>query len=255
MAGRVQGKVAIITGGASGIGRATAATLVREGASVALADIDPDGVQRVAEEITAAAGDAIGMQADASDKAAVERVVARAAERFGGVDILVNCAAIAGSGAIDDVTEEQWDRILAVNLKGVMFFCQAVLPHLRRRGGGVIVNFSSGSGFRPSGRSLAYGASKAAVAHVSRSLAYDLGTENIRVNTIAPGLTDTPMTRATFKSDDAMREAATDSILKTAMGVYLEPSDQANAVLFLVSDEARHITGQTLHVNAGSWLS
>ena len=255
MAGRVQGKVAIITGGASGIGRATALTLAREGAAVALADLDADGVQRVTEEVAAAGADAIGLQADAADKASVERAVARTVERFGGLDILVNCAAIAGGGSIDDVTEEQWDRILAVNLKGVMFFCQAVLPHLRQRGGGVIVNFSSGSGFRPSGRSLAYGASKAAVAHVSRSLAYDLGTENIRVNTIAPGLTDTPMTRASFKSDEAMHEAATESILKTAMGVYLEPGDQANAVLFLVSDEARHITGRTLHVNAGSWLS
>ena len=178
MAGRVEGKVAIITGAASGIGRATALTLAREGAAVALADLDADGVQRAADEVTAAGGEAIGLEADAADKASVERAVARAVERFGGLDILVNCAAIAAGGAIDQVTEEQWDRVLAVNLKGVMFFCQAVLPHLRERGGGVIVNFSSGSGFRPSGRSLAYGASKAAVAHVSRSLAHDLGVEN-----------------------------------------------------------------------------
>ena len=167
----------------------------------------------------------------------------------------MNCAAIGGGSSIDDVTEDLWDRVLAVNLKGTMFFCQALLPHMRQRGDGVIINFSSGSGFRPAGRNLAYGASKAAVAHVSRSLAYDLGIENIRVNTIAPGITDTPMTRAVYKNDEALQQAATDSILKTAMGVYLEPENQANAVLSLASDEARHITGQTLHVNAGPWLS
>ena len=255
MAGRVQGKVAIITGGASGIGRATAATLAREGASVALADLNADGVQSVVKELEASGSAAIGVQADVADKTSVERCVAQTVERFGGIDILVNCAAIGGGSSIDDVTEELWDRVLAVNLKGTMFFCQAVLPHMRQRGGGVIINFSSGSGFRPAGRSLAYGASKAAVAHVSRSLAYDLGIENVRVNTIAPGITDTPMTRAVYKNDEALQQAATDSILKTAMGVYLEPEDQANAVLFLASDEARHITGQTLHVNAGSWLS
>ena len=255
MTGRVQGKIAVITGAASGIGRATALTIAREGAAVALADINPDGVQAVVKEIEAAHGSAIGTQADVSSKPDIERIISQTIDQFGGIDVLVNCAAIGASTSLEEVTEEQWDTVLKVNLKGTVLFCQAVLPYLRQRGGGVIINFSSGSGFRPAGRSLAYGASKAAVAHVSRSLAHELGPENIRVNTVAPDITDTPMTRAVFKTEEGLQEAATNSILKTPMGVYLEPQDQANAVLFLISDEARHITGQTLHVNAGSWLS
>ena len=252
----LEGKVAIVTGGASGIGRMTALTLGSEGTHVTIADVNGDGAKAVAQEIQSQGGRAVAVKTDVSKRGDVADMVEATVKAFGGVDIAVNDAAVTERGSsVLNVTEEAWDRILAVNLKGPMFVCQAVIPHMMERKGGVIVNVSSGSGFRPSGANLPYGCSKAAVAHLSRSLAHDLAPHNIRVNTVAPGLTDTPMTRKNWPTDEAILARAKDSNIANPMGVLLEPKDLANAIVFLASDQARYITGQTLHVNAGSWLS
>ena len=252
----LSGKVAIVTGGASGIGRMTALTLAKAGAEVTIADVNEDGAQDVAQEIQDFDGGALPVKTDVSQWEDVTRMVAATMDAFGKVNILVNDAAITKRGSsILELEEEDWDRILAVNLKGPMLCCRAVLPHMRKQRSGSIVNISSGSGFRPAGLNLPYGCSKAAVAHLSRSLAVQFAPENIRVNTVAPGLVDTPMTRKNWPTDEDMARTATSSNIQNPMGVVLEPKDLANAIMFLCSDASRYITGQTLHVNAGSFLS
>lgn len=251
----LQDRVAVVTGGASGIGRMTALTLAGEGTRVTVADVNLEGAQSVAGEIQSMGSEGQAVETDVSRSSDVARMVDQTISAYGKIDILVNDAAIAAGGALAELTEEEWDRVLAVNLKGPMLCCKAVVPHMLRQRSGVIVNLSSGSGFRPSGASLAYGCSKAAIAHLSRSLAHQLAPDNIRVNTVAPGLTDTPMTRKNWATAEELKKRAVSSNIQNPMGVVMEPQDLANAVLFLVSDAARYITGQTLHVNAGSWLS
>ncbi|MBI3743551.1 MAG: SDR family oxidoreductase [Chloroflexi bacterium] len=225
----LKGKIAIVTGGASGIGKAT--TLLKAGS------------------------EALPVQTDVSKWDDVRRMVEQVLARFGRIDILVNDAAVSMRTSLESVTEAAWDKVLAVNLKGPMWCCKAVMPHMQKQKAGAIVNISSGSGFRPAGAAIAYGCSKAAVAHLSRSLAFDYAKDNIRVNTVAPGLTDTPMTRKNWPTTEELMHRATESNIANPMRVVLEPRDQASAVLFLVSDASRYITGQTIHVNAGSWLS
>jgi NAD(P)-dependent dehydrogenase (short-subunit alcohol dehydrogenase family) len=248
------GKVAIVTGGASGIGKRTALTLAGAGAKVTVADVNLEGAKATATEAQKLGTEAQAAQADVTKWAQVSAMVEQTVQRWGRINILVNDAAVSARKGLLDVTEEEWDRVLAVNLKGPMLCCKAVVPHLRNQKGGAIINISSGSGFRPGGAALAYSCSKAAVAHLSRCLASDFAPDHIRVNTIAPGLTDTPMTRKKWPTDADMMRTATASNIQNPMRVILDPSDLANAVLFLASDAARYITGQTLHVNAGSWM-
>ncbi len=251
----LKGKAAIVTGGASGIGRMTALAFAGAGANVTIADVNLDGAKKVAAEIEVLGAQALAVQTDVSSWDAVSSMVAKTLKTWKRIDILVNDAAISMSQSIVDIKVEDWDRIMAVNLRGAMLCCKAVVPQMIAQRSGVIVNVSSGSGFRPAGGALAYGCAKAAVAHLSRSLAVDLGKHNIRVNTVAPGLTDTPMTRKNWPSREALLTQAKTSFIANPMGVLLEPKDQANAIFFLCTDQARYITGQTLHVNAGSWIS
>ncbi len=251
----LKGKVAIVTGGASGIGRMTALTFAGAGANVAIADVNLAGAKNVAAEIEALGARALAIQTDVSSWDAISSMVAKTLKTWKRIDILVNDAAVSISQSILDSKVEDWDRVMAVNLRGPMLCCKAVVPQMIARKSGVIVNVSSGSGFRPSGNALAYGCAKAGVAHLGRSLAVDLAKHNIRVNTVAPGLTDTPMTRKNWTTREALLSQAKTSFIANPMGVLLEPKDQANAIFFLCTDRARYITGQTLHVNAGSWVS
>jgi 3-oxoacyl-[acyl-carrier protein] reductase len=251
----LKNKVAIVTGGASGIGRMTALTLARAGANVTIADVNLPGAKKVAAEIKALGAEALAVQTDVTSWDAITAMVAKTLKTWKRTDILVNDAAVSISQSILDIKIEDWDRVIAVNLRGPLLCCKAVVPQMIAQKGGVIVNVSSGSGFRPAGNALAYGCAKAGVAHLSRSLAVDLAKHNIRVNTVAPGLTDTPMTRKNWTTREALLNQAKTSFIANPMGVLLEPQDQANAIAFLCSEKARYITGQTLHVNAGSWVS
>ena len=250
--GRVGGKVAVVTGGAGGIGGATARALAREGASVAVLDVDATGAGRVAAAISDAGGDALAVAADLSGEPGVMGAVRRVVDRFGRVDILHNNAALTDSDFLTrdtPVTEldlEVWDRTLAVNLTSQMLMCKHVIPEMVRSGGGSIINMSSGASLKGDWTRTAYGVSKAGVNTLTMYVATSHGKQNIRVNTIVPGLIVTDAVRAHL--DAEILAGLGRAVLTTRLG---EPDDIADTVVFLASDESRYITGQMLSVDGG----
>ncbi len=250
--GRVEGRVAMVTGGAGGIGSATALALAREGASVAVLDIDRAGAERVAGEIRDTGGGALAVVADLSDEPAVVGAVRSVVDRFGRLDILHNNAALTESDALTrdtPVTElalEVWERTLAVNLTSQMLTCKHAIPEMVRHGGGSIINMSSGASLKGDRTRTAYGVSKAGVNTLTMYVATSHGKENIRVNTIVPGLIVTDAVRAHL-NDDILTGLGR-AILTTHLG---EPDDIANLVVFLASEESRYITGQMIAVDGG----
>ena len=250
--GRVEGRVAMVTGGAGGIGSATVRALAREGASVAVLDIDAAGAERVAGEIRRSGGAALAVAVDLSDEPAVVGAVRSVVDRFGRLDILHNNAALTESDALTrdtPVTEldlEVWERTLAVNLTSQMLTCKHTIPEMVRHGGGSIINMSSGASLKGDRTRTAYGVSKAGVNTLTMYVAAAYGKEGIRVNTIVPGLIVTDAVRAHLNDDilAGLRRA----ILTTHLG---EPDDIANLVVFLASEESRYITGQMISVDGG----
>jgi NAD(P)-dependent dehydrogenase (short-subunit alcohol dehydrogenase family) len=250
----LDGQVAIVTGGASGIGKATALVLARDGADIAVFDVNEETAQGTVAEIEKLGRRGLALAVDVSEADSVVSAVARVAETLSGPDILVNVAAIGSGGPLLECSKERFERVIAVNLTGTFLMCQAAGRRMAEKGYGRIVNFASGQWFRPGPGSGAYGASKAGVVSLSRCLAQELGGNGVMVNVIAPGLTDTPMTRAGWPTDDALRERARVGQLANVIGRPLQPAEVADAVAFLVGPRARAITGQTLHVNAGSLM-
>ena len=250
--GSLAGRVAIVTGAASGIGRASAIALARAGACVVVADLDATGAGRVAAEIASGGGRARAQQADVSDAGAVAAMVAAAVEGFGGLDILHNNAAasdpavIGSDGELADLDLAVWERTLAVNLRGPMLGCKYAIPRMLARGGGAIVNTSSASGLTGDLARVAYGVSKAGVDSLTRYVATQYGKRGIRCNSIAPGVIATPALEANIPPQ--MIAIYEQSHLTPRLG---SPEDIANAVVFLVSDAAGFITGQTLCVDGG----
>lgn len=250
------GKVAIVTGAARGIGRAIALRLADAGASVVVTDIATDGVDQAAAEINSSDGRAIGIAADVSSSDDIERLVAGAVKAFGGVDILVNNAALRGWYTWDTLTPEVWDRYMAVNERAVFFVSQAVGRQMVAQGrGGAIVNISSTAAAHPVRWKVDYNAAKAAVAGITRSLAVELGPHMIRVNAVGPGGTNTPGGSGSIPSSfspESLRKMGEDWQNRMAMKVgILDPDEIARAVLFLSSDAARCVTGQSLYVDGG----
>ncbi|WP_020525502.1 SDR family NAD(P)-dependent oxidoreductase [Catelliglobosispora koreensis] len=243
----LQDKVAIVTGGASGIGRATAVLFAREGAAVVIADIADAG--DVVQEITAAGGQAIAVQADVSEDQDCARVVAAAVERFGGLHVLFNNAGIIRRTTALGIEPDEWDRVMAVNVKSVYLMCRNAIPAMTS--GGAIVNTGSGWGLKGGGNALSYCASKAAVVNMTRALAIDHAAAGIRVNSVNPGDTDTPMLRdeARQLSEDWAAFAA--DAADRPMGRAGRPEEIAAAVLFLASDAASYVTGSALVVDGG----
>ena len=244
---RLQDKIAFITGGGSGLGRAQALRFASEGASIVVADLNADAAAKVAAEVEAAGGKALAVSIDVTDEAIVKAAVKQAIEVFGRIDILSNTA-----GAFDnfvqslDMSRETWDRIVAVNLTSLFIVSNAVLPHMIEQGGGVVLNIASGAGLRGGGGGAAYTSTKHGVVGYTRQLSAGYGKHGIRVNAIAPGLIDTPMV-SSFSSGSAT-QAGLASKPAGRIGV---PLDIANAALFLVSDEADFIHGVTLPVDGG----
>jgi len=244
---RLQGKVAIVTGGASGIGRATAELFAREGARVVVADCSADGGEATVRAIVGAGGEAIFVAVDVSDAAQVERMVQAALDSFGGIDILFNAAGILAFGTVLDTDERAWRRMLDVNLTGHFLCSKAVLPHMIRRGGGAIINTSSSTGNHDgNANAAAYVASKGGVTLLTRCMAIDHARDNVRVNAIAPGPTDTPMLRRNMTPEEVDAFAQTFPMRRLG-----RPDELANAVLFLASDEATFVTGAILAVDGG----
>jgi NAD(P)-dependent dehydrogenase (short-subunit alcohol dehydrogenase family) len=247
---RVKGKVAVVTGAARGIGRACALRLAEEGAAVAVTDLLDDEGQGVVDEIAEAGGRAAYWKLDVSDEAAVERVFNEVAERWGRLDTVVNNAGIAGPAEpTDKIDEADWDRLFAVNVKGVFFGTKHAVPHLREAGGGSIINMSSIYGLVGAADAPAYHAAKGAVTLMSKNDALLYAGEDIRVNAVHPGFIRTPMVeQADAAADGRMIPAVT---AKTPVGRLGDPDDIAWAVVYLASDESRFVTGSSLVVDGG----
>ncbi|MXW86040.1 MAG: L-iditol 2-dehydrogenase [Boseongicola sp. SB0667_bin_21] len=252
---RLEGKVAIVTGGARGIGRAICEAYAREGAKVAVADFLEVRALETAEAIC---GMAVMM--DVTDIASIRAGVADVEEAWGGIDILVNSAGIFNMASIDKITPEDYRRQYDVNVGGTIFACQAVIPSMKRRGGGAIINFASQAGRRGEPNVTIYCSTKAAVISITQSLAMELASDNIRVNGIAPGVIDTPMwdvVDAKFaeyenKPKGQKKREVGEAVPLGRMG---DPADVADPCVFLASTDSRYITAQTLNVDGGNWMS
>lgn len=251
--GRLDGKVAMVTGGAHGIGAATAAYLAREGAAVAIADLAEEDGGAVAEDIAAAGGTAAFWPLDVTDEGAVRRVFTEAVDRFGKLDVLVNNAGIAGeSKPTDEISAEEWDKVIAVNVRGVFLCTKYAIGPMRRAGGGSIVNLSSIYGLVGAPDVPPYHASKGAVRLMSKTDALLYAKEGIRVNSVHPGFIWTPLVEdfsARVSDDVAAFRRELDA--RHPIGHVGEPDDIAAGIAYLASDEAKFVTGSELVIDGG----
>lgn len=250
---RLRNRVAIVTGGASGIGQATSVLLAREGAHVTVADIDSARGEELARQIKSDGQSAIFVRCDVSDSAQVARMIDRTVSVFGSLDTLVNNAAnvnFEDYGSVTSATEEKWDLVVDVTLKGVYLCCKYAIPHIIVAGGGAIVNVSSVGGVVGFGSASAYCSAKAGVIQLARELAIDYAQDNIRANAVCPGLIDTPQVQRNLADPEALARSLSVPIFKRK-GL---PEEVAHAILFLVSAEASFITGAMLAVDGG-WLA
>jgi NAD(P)-dependent dehydrogenase (short-subunit alcohol dehydrogenase family) len=245
------GRRALVTGGASGIGRACARLLAEAGAAVAVADIDPEAAETVASSIRSEGGHAISIACDVSRDADCSLAVAAAMRDLGGLDILVTSAGIIRRADVVETTPAEWDRVMAVNVGGVFLAAKHAVPVMMAAGGGSIVNIGSGWGLKGGQRAASYCASKAAVVNLTRAMAIDHGPAGIRVNCVCPGDTDTPMLRSEARQlgeDEATFLAGSADRPLARLGT---PEDIARAVVYLASDAASWVTGSILVVDGG----
>jgi NAD(P)-dependent dehydrogenase (short-subunit alcohol dehydrogenase family) len=246
--GRLEGKVAIVTGAASGIGAATARRLAAEGARVVLADVDDAGGERVAADVRGAGGSAAFRHTDVASLADLEAAVTFAVARWGGLDVIHNNAAATGGGYVGEIDPEVWERSLRVMLTGVFYGMRAALPAMLARGGGSIINTSSVEAFYGEMMAAPYATAKAGMLGLTRTVALEYGRRNIRANCICPGAVDTPMLRL---MTDVGRWRPEEVAARQALGRLIRPEEIANVVLFLASEESSASTGAALVVDAG----
>ncbi len=247
----LKNKVAIVTGGASGIGRATAQLFADEGAKVALLDInDPAGAQ-VANEIHSAGGSAIYIHCDVTKADQCKKAVEETVQTFGGVDILFNNAGIIRRANVLETTEEEWERVMAINVKSIFLMCKYVIPIMEKAGRGSIINTASGWGLKGGENAVAYCASKGAVVNMTRAMAIDHGPKNIRINCVCPGDTDTPMLRNEAQQLKLDETEFLSDAANRPLGRYAQPIEIAQVVLFLASDAASYVTGSAYVVDGG----
>lgn len=252
---RLNGKTALITGAAGGIGQATARLFAREGASVGLVDLNREACEYLAREITAAGGRAFFETADVTRGADCRRAVERTVKEFGGIDVLFNNAGIIRRASVEELSEQDWDSVIAVNVKSIFLMCREVVSIMARAKAGSIINMASGWGLAGGARAAAYCASKGAVVLMTKAMAIDHGPQNIRVSCICPGDTDTTMLRHEARQlgeneDRFLRESA-----QRPLGRVGKPEEIARAALFLASDDASFVTRTALVVDGGGLAS
>jgi len=248
---RLKDKVAIITGAAAGIARASAKLFAREGAGVVAVDLDRKGTEAIVDEIANDAGKAVAIAADVSEKASALEIVRRTRERFGRVDILFNNAGIVTPGKIHETAEAEWDRAMAINVKSVYLLCHEVVPLFLEQGGGVILNTASATALRSVTDRAAYSASKGAVIALTRSMALDYVKNNIRVNCLCPGTIDTPSLAQRLAAFADPAEARKQFVARQPMGRLGTAEEVAQAALYLVSDESGFVTGTAFSIDGG----
>jgi 2-hydroxycyclohexanecarboxyl-CoA dehydrogenase len=245
---RFEDQVAIVTGAASGIGRATAMRLAAEGAAVVIADVNEQGAGAVAKSISEEGGRALALHVDVTDAPGVKAMTERAITAFGKVDILVSNAGWDRAGPFADTDEELWDRVIAINYRGHLATCHAALPYMRERGGGKIVTVASDAGRVGSSGEVVYSGAKGAVIAFTKGLAREVARYGINVNCVAPGLVDTPLLAGIAEGHEKLIAAIVRSIPLGRTGV---PEEISAAICFFASSDAAYITGQTLSVNGG----
>lgn len=247
---RLDGKVAIVTGGGVGLGRAFAIGLAAEAARVAVTDVDQAAAQHVADEINASGGNSIAYAMDVTDAKVIESVVQRVDDDFGRIDVLLNNAGVRYISPFVETDISLWQRTIDINLTGPFLCSQAVIPFMLRGGKGKIINIASTSGILAVSERAAYCASKAGLLGLTKVMAFELSSQNILVNAIAPGPTETPMNGPYF-SDPEMID-----ILKreTPIGIWAQPEDHVGAAVFFASDDSDHVCGATIAVDGG-WLA
>ncbi|HUK40830.1 MAG TPA: 3-oxoacyl-ACP reductase family protein [Candidatus Acidoferrales bacterium] len=246
---KLQGKVAIVTGGAQGIGRAIALGLGREGAKVVIADVQSDKAKSVAAEVQALGTEALAVETNVANESSVKQLASETFSRFGRADILINDAGIYLKAPVVEITEENWDRTINVNLGGNFFCCRAFIPSMRKQKSGRIISVASGIAHYGAKEFAPYAASKAAIIGFVKSLAREVGHDGITVNALCPGAANTAMPR-THRSEEELMQR----LRSNPLGHVLEPEDFVGPVVFLASGAARYITGQSINVNCGSYM-
>ena len=249
--GRLENKVAWISGATSGIGEATARLFAREGAKVALAGRRLALSRRIAAELTAAGGEAFPVACDVSSERQVRNSIHQTVERFGSLDILVNNAGMVHVKLLHEYSEREWDRVMAVDVKSMFFALKHALPHLRRGGRGYIINVGSISSFVGQALTPVYTTTKHAIVGLTKSIALDYAADGIRCNCVCPGITDTPMLRQHLNVQPDPEGALATRLRRVPMGVPLTPHDVAKTILFLSCEDSSGITGTALVIDAG----
>jgi len=247
----LQGKVALITGGASGIGQAAATLFAREGATVAIVDLNEAAGQAVADAIAHDGGRALFERADVTQAADCQRVVDRTVRELGGLHILLNNAGIIRRATVLELSEADWDQVMSVNVKSVFLLSKYAIPWMRQGGGGSIINTASGWGLVGGPKAAAYCASKGAVVLLTKAMAIDHGGDNIRVNCICPGDTDTPMLRSEAQQLGQPADRFLAQAARRPLGRVGRPEEIAQAALYLASDASSFVTGTSLVVDGG----
>ncbi len=250
---RLAGKTAIVTGGGFGIGAGISAVLARAGAHVVIADRDA-GAAATADALVAEGGSAISVPCDVANEASVRSMVAAAIERFGALHVLVNNAGIGMYKTVEELSEDEWEQCIGVNLKGPFLCAKHVIPALRAAGGGSIINIASVHAFRTTARCSPYAATKAGLVGLTRTMALDYAPEAIRVNAVCPGWVRSRLTDSVFELAPDAAAMRADVAARQPLGRIAEPEDIGNAVLFLASDESSYITGTDIVVDGG-WFS
>lgn len=247
----LSGKVAMVTGGGNGIGRGIALRLASEGAAVGVLDLNERAVQKVVDEVRGAGGTALALPADVSSAAAVERAFAALVEAFGTPNVLVHSAGIMPDGTIDQTTEQQWDRVFAVNVKGAYLTSRLVVPMMQRSGGGSIILMASITGVNGFPGLAAYSATKGALISLARAMAIDHAAEGIRVNAVSPGTIDSPMLHefVAAQADPERTRRAFDAVQPRGRVGTIE--EVVNVVVFLASDLASYVSGSNVKVDGG----